>query len=173
MNSKLRQLIPSKVNDSFSKAEIFVGYNADDTVIQLTYIIDTETFEQLGAKNSTLKQRRERRDQLWLGNCLEYFVEVLGSTAYVELNFSLNGDWNAFYFSSYREGKTETQDIKLQTFKRTIHEEFVKFSITLNSCLKEKIGEGHGTAILFEKATPNYFNTLGDLAAKPDFHLFS
>ena len=172
MNSKLRQLIPSKINDRFSKAEIFVGYNADDTLIQITYLVDKKTFEQLSGKISTLNQCHQRKDQLWSGNCLEYFIKVLDSTAYIEFNFSLNGEWNAFCFPSYRQGKTEALGIKLKTFERTINEKFVEFSITLDSSLQVTLGEGHGTAILFDGTTPNYFNTLGDLAAEPDFHLF-
>ncbi len=42
---------------------------------------------------------------LWQHTCCEAFVARAGMPAYHEFNFSLSGDWAAYAFTDYREGK--------------------------------------------------------------------
>jgi len=44
-----------------------------------------------------------RRDELWRSTCAECFVRV-GTSAYLEFNFSPSGDWAAYFFDDYRKG---------------------------------------------------------------------
>lgn len=44
-----------------------------------------------------------RRDELWRHTCAECFVRV-GTSAYLEFNFSPSGDWAAYFFDDYRQG---------------------------------------------------------------------
>lgn len=46
----------------------------------------------------------QRRDELWKATCFEGFLGSVGQASYVEWNFSLNGDWAAYHFTSYRTG---------------------------------------------------------------------
>ncbi len=46
----------------------------------------------------------ERRDGLWKRTCFEVFVAQPGHAPYREFNFSPAGHWQAFTFSSYRQG---------------------------------------------------------------------
>ncbi|MES2965141.1 MAG: hypothetical protein V4760_14745 [Bdellovibrionota bacterium] len=48
--------------------------------------------------------KRERRDELWKGTCLELFVSRPDSEGYLEMNLSPSGDWNLYSFDSYRTG---------------------------------------------------------------------
>ena len=49
----------------------------------------------------------ERADDLWQTTCFEVFLRPLGEEAYREWNFAPSGQWAAYDFSSYREGRTE------------------------------------------------------------------
>ena len=55
--------------------------------------------------------RPERKDRLWDETCLEIFLAAAGSAAYREFNLSPAGHWNAYRFSSYREGMREEEAI--------------------------------------------------------------
>jgi hypothetical protein len=43
-----------------------------------------------------------RRYNLWENTCLELFIAIKDLPKYWEFNFSPSGDWNVFYFKSYR-----------------------------------------------------------------------
>ena len=45
-----------------------------------------------------------RKDELWKETCFECFIPALNSTAYLELNLSPSGNWNAYAFQDYRKG---------------------------------------------------------------------
>ncbi len=46
----------------------------------------------------------ERRDGLWRNTCFEIFCAPQQQARYLEVNASPSGDWNAYSFTSYREG---------------------------------------------------------------------
>jgi hypothetical protein len=48
--------------------------------------------------------------KLWRHSCCELFVREKGAEAYHEFNFSPSGEWAAYAFSKYREGKTLADD---------------------------------------------------------------
>ena len=45
-----------------------------------------------------------RRDEIWRNSCCELFIRA--GHGYYELNFAPNGDWAAYHFTGYREGRT-------------------------------------------------------------------
>lgn len=45
----------------------------------------------------------KRRDELWKATCFECFLGPIGQENYVEWNFSIDGDWAAYSFKSYRD----------------------------------------------------------------------
>jgi len=45
-----------------------------------------------------------RRSELWLETCFECFLGSEEGTAYLEFNFSPNGDWQCYAFDNYRRG---------------------------------------------------------------------
>lgn len=49
----------------------------------------------------------ERADDLWRTTCFELFVSGDG-TSYREFNFSPSGQWAAYEFTGYREGRSDT-----------------------------------------------------------------
>lgn len=46
-----------------------------------------------------------RTDELWAHTCFEVFVGFARSPRYLELNFSPSGQWAAYRFESYRQGR--------------------------------------------------------------------
>lgn len=51
---------------------------------------------------------QERADELWRTTCFEAFLRLEGLDRYFELNFSPSTRWAAYYFSSYRAGRTDS-----------------------------------------------------------------
>jgi hypothetical protein len=49
----------------------------------------------------------ERKDRLWEDTCLEFFLGALDSEVYWEFNLSPSGHWNAYRFTTYRQGMQE------------------------------------------------------------------
>jgi len=49
--------------------------------------------------------------KLWRHSCCELFVREQGATAYHEFNFSPSGEWAAYAFTRYREGRTLTDEV--------------------------------------------------------------
>lgn len=50
-----------------------------------------------------LSQSPGRLDGLWKTTCFEAFLLEANGPAYVEINLSPSGDWNAYSFSDYRQ----------------------------------------------------------------------
>lgn len=44
-----------------------------------------------------------RQDDLWQTTCFELFIQAVGQTEYLELNFSPICHWNAYRFDAYRQ----------------------------------------------------------------------
>jgi hypothetical protein len=49
----------------------------------------------------------KRAEDLWESTCCEAFLRVPGAAAYREWNFAPSGEWAAYDFTSYRDGKSE------------------------------------------------------------------
>jgi hypothetical protein len=50
-----------------------------------------------------------RVDELWKHTCFEAFIANAGASAYHEFNLSPSGDWAAYRFSAYRQGRSPAQ----------------------------------------------------------------
>ena len=48
-----------------------------------------------------------RADDLWRSTCFEAFLRIDGEDRYREWNFAPSGQWQAYDFSGYREGRCE------------------------------------------------------------------
>ena len=54
-------------------------------------------------------QEPARVDELWRTTCFEAFLRPSGGEAYVEWNFAPSGDWAAYEFERYREGRRDAE----------------------------------------------------------------
>ncbi len=78
-------------------------------LLGIIYQISGEIDQLIWPKQTNKPQRL---DGLWEKTCLELFIAECGENAYYEFNFSPNGDWQCYQFSSYRNfsAKPELQN---------------------------------------------------------------
>jgi hypothetical protein len=57
-----------------------------------------------------------RKHDLWETTCFEFFLGVQNSLSYWEFNLSPAGDWNIYWFQSYRQGMQEEQALNALPF---------------------------------------------------------
>jgi hypothetical protein len=50
-----------------------------------------------------------RADELWRTTCFEAFLRIPGADPYREWNFAPSGEWAAYDFASYREGRSDAE----------------------------------------------------------------
>ena len=55
-------------------------------------------------------QSGSRGDDLWRHTCFECFVEAETASGYLEFNLSPSGEWAAYSFTGYRQGKADLPD---------------------------------------------------------------
>ena len=110
-----------------------------------------------------------RADKLWLTTCFEAFLRIPGAEGYREWNFAPSGQWAAYDFTGYREGKSDA-DVSEPYIR--VEDNFTWWALgatiaadadaTWALCL---------SAILEEKdGTKSYWALAHAAGDKPDFH---
>jgi hypothetical protein len=173
MYSGSLQLLPTPCNKKIKGSPFHLNYTIDEFEIQLQYTMDTTLFDQFSPKQK-IQNASTRKDKLWESNCLEFFIKPLEINSYIELNFSLSGDWNAFNFDNYRQNKTESSIFSLNSFRVEKQEEdnLVSAHYCLGTERFIQCHSLHGCAIIFLDNTPCYFHNLPESQSPPDFHKF-
>lgn len=114
----------------------------------------------------------ERTDELWKTTCLEAFISagLSPSDAYVEVNCSPNGNWNAYSFSSYRQGMARATYITVRLKERSSEHKEARFRIEISSTQTLHAAHLGLTAVIeFTSGEKSYF-ALNHPAAQADFH---
>ena len=107
-----------------------------------------------------------RADELWQTTCFELFLRGDGA-AYREYNFSPSGQWAAFAFDSYREGRRE---IPAQIAIATDGDaESLNLTATLVTDLVD-ITHLALTAVIEDRSGHKSFWAITHHAGPPDFH---
>jgi hypothetical protein len=129
---------------------------------------------------------RRRRDELWKNTCLEIFIGIPNSNSYLEINLSPSGDWNAYYFDSYRSGMRLVDDAHppLLKFDREQMGDTLTWHGSLRSAnlssdsrgdVSRLLGSGGlvmGASCVLEYTTGEHeYWALVHAGEKPDFHL--
>ena len=73
----------------------------------------------------------ERKDRLWEGTCLEFFLGMEDSGRYWEFNLSPAGHWNVYRFTSYREEMREETAITSLPFHVAVEPDALRLSLEL------------------------------------------
>lgn len=113
-----------------------------------------------------------RRDELWKGTCLEAFfaADDEAQTPYIEMNCAPNGDWNAYEFSSYREGMTTSESLSVRLIHREGSDDEVLFRVRIDgSSLRGKKWASLTAILQFQDGTHSYW-ALKHPGPQPDFH---
>ena len=105
-------------------------------------------------------------DELWKHTCCELFVARAGARDYREFNFSPSGEWAAYRFSSYREGRAALATVP------TIAVEGASGRFNLTA--RVSVGEGKlllGLSVVIEEESGALcYWALRHAPGKPDFH---
>jgi hypothetical protein len=119
-------------------------------------------------------QHPERRGGLWEHTCCEAFLGMEDGT-YVEMNFSPNGDWDAYRFSAYRQ--RETPDPVPERPRIIVRRGPDWLSLEATVSTRGLLGADHApvrcaglSAVLEEQDATRSYWSLKHPRAVPDFH---
>jgi hypothetical protein len=110
-----------------------------------------------------------RADDLWQTTCFEAFLRVPGADAYREWNFAPSGQWAAYDFATYREGRADAE--VAEPYVR-IEDNFTWWALGATFPVEADAVWTLGlSAILEEKdGTKSYWALAHPRGDKPDFH---
>jgi hypothetical protein len=110
-----------------------------------------------------------RADDLWKTTCFEAFLRLPGEEPYREWNFAPSGQWAAYDFPEYREGRAEA-DVKPPYVR--MEDNFTWWALGATIAVDgEQPWELGLSAILEEKdGTKSYWALAHPQGSKPDFH---
>jgi len=110
-----------------------------------------------------------RADDLWRTTCFEAFLRVPGAKSYREWNFAPSGEWAAYDFTAYREGRT---DPEVAAPYIRVEDNFTWWAFGATISVDAKGAWEFGlSAVLEEKDGPKSYWALAHPAGdKPDFH---
>jgi hypothetical protein len=110
-----------------------------------------------------------RVENLWQTTCFEAFLRIPGADAYREWNFAPSGQWAAYDFAAYREGRT---DAEVATPYVRVEDNFTWWALGTTFPVEADAVWTLGlSAILEEKdGTKSYWALAHPPGDKPDFH---
>lgn len=115
----------------------------------------------------------ERKDRLWEGTCLEFFLGTRDSSRYWEFNLSPGGHWNIYRFTSYRRGMREERAIPALPFRLRTEPGVLKVSMDLELGKILPAGKAVDVAVCAVIRTITGRTShwaLGHPGPRPDFH---
>ena len=119
------KLVPFEevTSENFKHIQVEADLKITEGELNVKYLVTDKKHltELLPAKQALPKQMRKiseyrvvdsnyRRDELWKGNCFEFFVKQDNTEAYFEFNGSLTGEWNLYRLPFYR-GNLQREDL--------------------------------------------------------------
>lgn len=118
-------------------------------------------------------ERPERRDEIWRGTCLEFFLAPRGEDSYWEFNLSPAGHWNCYRFRAYRSGMVEEPGYTSLPFR--VRRGVAGLSLDLHCALPEVLEPDQPldlaicAVIALRGGVPTYWALLHP-GEEPDFH---
>lgn len=113
-----------------------------------------------------------RQDNLWNHTCLEAFFSASdkGESPYWEMNCSPSGAWNAYEFSSYREGMTHSSDTTVRLDGAQRESTSFLLQVEIENKKAFKFDSFALTAVIeFTDGQKSYW-AIRHALEKPDFH---
>jgi hypothetical protein len=133
-------------------------------VLAVSYAIDCELARLL------VPAARAPRfaEGLWQHTCCELFVAGKGERSYREFNFSPSGEWAAYAFTGYRQGRAMRDEALNPGI--AVHRSARGLCLDASvPCARGKLQLGL-CAVIEEKSGALSYWALGHVAGKPDFH---
>lgn len=158
--------------DLLSSRSPAAAQGLNTSVLTLNYFFSGVTEE---VRWPDLKANPARKDNLWQSTCLEFFIGAKQCKRYVELNFCPSGDWAAYVFADYRQGRIDP-DFGAPVIRQ--HHNGVGLSVCVPwSALQGLLGAGNQvkdyifaiTACVQEGDAQSFWSH-AHTADQPDFH---
>lgn len=109
-----------------------------------------------------------RADDLWQTTCFEAFLRVRGAEAYREWNFAPSGQWAAYDFIDYREGRADAE--ATVPYVR-VEDNFTWWALGATIAVEADSEWELGlSAVIEEKDGTKSYWALAHPTEKPDFH---
>jgi hypothetical protein len=114
-------------------------------------------------------EEAQRMDELWKTTCFEAFLRAEGEEAYREWNFAPSGNWAAYDFESYRDGKSEAE--VAEPYVR-LEDNMTWWAIgaTINAAAEIPWQLGLSAVLEEKDGTKSYWALAHGEGDKPDFH---
>jgi hypothetical protein len=117
---------------------------------------------------------RARKNELWKSTCFELFLKPRQSPNYWEINFCPTGDWNVYFFESYRSGmrdELKIKEVKLEQLEYSEKKCVCEFSFDLAPIELSGHVQVGVTAVIEMKSGSKSYWALEHSADQPNFHL--
>jgi len=122
-----------------------------------------------------MSSQPNRRDELWLGTCFEFFLAVPDQPQYWEFNLSPSGDWNIYRMDAYRRvGFREEKSIETLRFdvRRDVDCFSINGSVDLSLIIRPEVELQAGiTTVVQTKDGRESYWALVHPKPQADFHL--
>ncbi len=115
-------------------------------------------------------QAPERRDELWMTTCFEIFLKPVGSSAYIEFNFSPSTRWAAYAFDAHRSGMRDLAISDPPVIATAVEPKRLVVDVSLAVDLPATAYDAAISAVIEDRAGPKSFWALAHPAGGPDFH---
>jgi hypothetical protein len=112
----------------------------------------------------------QRKSELWKSTCFEVFVSPQGHTDYLEWNFSPSGNWNYYFFDSYRNLIKDPEALLAPKVKNMSPDFRWEIVATIPKAWKgREVDLGLTAVVLTQSGSATYW-ALTHLRDNPDFH---
>jgi hypothetical protein len=97
-------------DSSIPKIMITGGISREGDLLKVQYLLTGTTDDIVFPEPVS---RPNRREELWLATCFEFFLAIFDQPQYWEFNLSPSGEWNAFRMDAYRRiGFREEEQVR-------------------------------------------------------------
>lgn len=111
----------------------------------------------------------ERTDDLWTTTCFEAFLRDPQGTAYREWNFAPSGQWAAYDFTAYREGRVDS-DVVAPYIRMEDNLTWWALGVTIAVDADIRWALGLSAVLEEQDGTKSFWALAHSNADKPDFH---
>ena len=141
---------------------IRVSVDRDGAMLRVDYVLEGD----IEGLRIPAPRRPRAVDELWKHTCCELFVARAGAQEYCEFNFSPSGEWGAYRFPRYREGRAVDATVPSIVVERAAERLELTVRVGVESA---RLVLGLSAVIEEESGALSYW-ALRHAPGKPDFH---